>query len=171
MADDPCICGGRTFLHVDEKKPDGSFGPGPLERCVNCKVTRPVDDPGASGVKELEPVAWRWRYMYARGPGQWTVRQSPVEPQEAGSHCVASEVEPLYTASALASLAADNEKLREALTPSGDTKAAYHGEFVFTMEDVDEDGQPTPRKVYVPWTTVKEIMTAIRDRALKGQKP
>jgi len=30
-----CRC--RTFAAVDERKPDGSFGPGDLLRCVNCK--------------------------------------------------------------------------------------------------------------------------------------
>ena len=32
--------------------------------------------------------------------------------------------------------------MREALTPSGDTKAAYMGEFFFTEYYIDEDGSP-----------------------------
>ena len=58
------------------------------------------------------------------------------------------------------------EGLVEALTPSGDTKAAYHGEFTFQIHDgVSDAGIDQYRKVYVPWDTVKEIMTAIRKRA------
>lgn len=58
----------------------------------------------------------------------------------------------------------------DALTPSGDTKAAYHGEFFFDIEDRDEDGEECSRRVLVPWTTVKEIMAAIRARAV-GEAP
>jgi hypothetical protein len=61
-------------------------------------------------------------------------------------------------------------KFEEALTPSGDTKAAYHGEFYSTEielhEDADGDRIEVPVKRMVPWTTVKEIMAAIRARAL-----
>lgn len=60
----------------------------------------------------------------------------------------------------------DVERLREALAPSGATKAAYHGEFSFRLfEGVGDDGEDMYRKVYVPWDTVKEIMAAIRARA------
>jgi hypothetical protein len=56
----------------------------------------------------------------------------------------------------------------EALTPSGDTKAAYIGEFSFTVDFTDEDGEDTYMRVDVPWTTIKEIMVAIRTRALSA---
>lgn len=74
-------------------------------------------------------------------------------------------------AQAITALTAENERLREALTPSGATKGAYHGEFTFETEDgVSNAGIERWRKVYVPWTTVKEIMKAISDRAaLKGK--
>ena len=66
-------------------------------------------------------------------------------------------------------LQAQVERLSEALTPSGDTKAAYHGEFSFIIKQAqeDEDGEAieVDQRVYVPWTTVKEIMAAIRARA------
>lgn len=60
---------------------------------------------------------------------------------------------------------AEVKRLREALTPSLDTKAAYGGEFKMSVE------LSTPREVewrslMIPWTTIKEIMAAIRDRAL-----
>jgi hypothetical protein len=67
------------------------------------------------------------------------------------------------------------EKLEAALTPSSDTKAAYHGEFSFLItvrvED-EETSEPinVERKVMVPWNTIKEIMAAIRDRAALGEK-
>jgi hypothetical protein len=48
--------------------------------------------------------------------------------------------------------------MREALTPSGDTKAAYSGEFKFKS--------PGGRMQYtIPWETIKEIMAAISARA------
>ena len=53
----------------------------------------------------------------------------------------------------------------EALTASAETKAAYSGEFSFTREILDEEGNPETEKLDVPWSTIKEIMAAIRDRA------
>ena len=55
--------------------------------------------------------------------------------------------------------------LVEALTPSGSTKAAYHGEFSFQLfRGVSDAGIDQYEKVYVPWDTVKEIMAAIAAR-------
>ncbi|UYE95908.1 hypothetical protein KNLIENLN_00096 [Sinorhizobium phage NV1.1.1] len=62
-------------------------------------------------------------------------------------------------------LRAANDNMREALTPSASTKAAYIGEFSFDVEDRDENGDECWRNVVVPWTTVKEIMAAISARA------
>lgn len=76
------------------------------------------------------------------------------------------------SASGLEALQAENARLREALEPSGYTKAAYMGEFHFIvmMPGEDEDGdEDMPVKVYVPWTTIKEIMAAVRMRALKQE--
>ncbi len=56
-------------------------------------------------------------------------------------------------------------RYREAMTPSGATKAAYHGEFSFEIvEQGDSEMCEVSRKVYVPWTTVKEIMGRIHAR-------
>ncbi len=48
------------------------------------------------------------------------------------------------------------EAYREALTPSGETKATYMGEFHIIQGN---------RRIPVPWTTIKEIMHAIKRRA------
>lgn len=56
-------------------------------------------------------------------------------------------------------------RLREALTPSADTKAAYIGEFQFDIMLTDDFGKERPHEVTVPWTTIKEIMAAIAARA------
>ena len=64
---------------------------------------------------------------------------------------------------------AEAERLREALTPSSDTKAEYMGEFSFGFPVFDEDGNEATRNVNVPWTTIKEIMAAIRARAALNQ--
>jgi hypothetical protein len=64
-------------------------------------------------------------------------------------------------------------KLREALTPSGDTKAHYSGEFSISVYDgLDEDDAEQWRNVLVDWTTIKAIMATIRARAaLQENKP
>ncbi len=53
----------------------------------------------------------------------------------------------------------------DAQTPSIATKQAYSGEFDFLIREVDEDGNDVGRRVTVPWTTIKEIMAAIRKQA------
>lgn len=61
---------------------------------------------------------------------------------------------------------------REALTPSGDTKAAYMGEFYITVDSMNEEGEDESQHVSVPWTTIKEIMASISARAaLAGSNP
>lgn len=79
---------------------------------------------------------------------------------------------------ALAVAEAKLAAMREALTPSGDTEAAYMGEFTIAVERiVNEDNEPDDETegvsdpydhVPVPWTTIKEIMAAIKVRALGG---
>jgi hypothetical protein len=63
----------------------------------------------------------------------------------------------------LDNLEVDNARLIAALTPSGETKVAYIGAFSFSAAV----GKHT--KVVVPWTTIKEIMKAIRTRAALEQ--
>ena len=77
----------------------------------------------------------------------------------------------VYTEDRLASARSSSAEvgLREALTPSEGTKAAYIGEFSISFPDIDEEGQEVRRKINVPWTTVKEIMAAILARAALGQ--
>lgn len=63
-------------------------------------------------------------------------------------------------------LEGENKTLREALTPSADTKAEYIGEFSFDHEIYDlEKDCPISTRIMVPWTTIKEIMAAILRRA------
>lgn len=62
-------------------------------------------------------------------------------------------------------LTAEVERLREALAPSAGTKAAYIGEFSFDVAASDEGGNEVWQRTYVPWSTIKEIMAAIRARA------
>lgn len=71
----------------------------------------------------------------------------------------------LVHATTLAAKDAEIARLKEALTPSGNTKAAYHGDFKFQIALRDEDGEEYSHDVFVPWTTVKEIMKAIKARA------
>lgn len=61
---------------------------------------------------------------------------------------------------------AEVQRLREALTPSAETKVAYSGEFSIYLEEIDEHGDSQTREVPVPWTTIKAIMATICARAL-----
>lgn len=69
------------------------------------------------------------------------------------------------------------DSLREALTPSGDTKAAYAGEFherievANPMHEGNEDDEPETitQSVPVSWTTIKEIMATILARSSLSQ--
>lgn len=56
-------------------------------------------------------------------------------------------------------------RLDGALTPSVETKTAYMGEFSIPFPIVDENGDEVMLRPNVPWTTIKEIMAAIRARA------
>lgn len=63
------------------------------------------------------------------------------------------------------------ERLRAALTPSGETKAAYSHEFAIRQTWQDENGADCASTTYVPWTTIKDIMAAISKRAaLRGEE-
>jgi hypothetical protein len=53
----------------------------------------------------------------------------------------------------------------KALTPSAETKAEYIGEFKFDQLHEYDDGYQVMEPVYVPWTTIKEIMKAIKSYA------
>jgi len=85
--------------------------------------------------------------------------------------------QPLYATPEAAE--AHAAKLREALTPSGDTKAAYSGEFFERVEianpmfEDNEDDEPETimQSVPVSWTTIKEIMAAISARAALTRSP
>lgn len=62
------------------------------------------------------------------------------------------------------------ERLREALTPSGETKYAYIDAFSWTDWVPDENGIEQGHERVVPWTTIKEIMAAIRARAALNEE-
>lgn len=84
----------------------------------------------------------------------------------AHSHYISPDIRLLMDAiDALESLRAENERMREALTPSAETKGAYIGEFKFNTPIVNSKGQEEAFMTYVPWPTIKEIMAAIRARA------
>ena len=67
-------------------------------------------------------------------------------------------------------LEAENKRLREALTPSADTEAAYIGKFEMRVTRSLPGGVTECRLITVPWGTIKEIMTAIRERAALEDK-
>lgn len=56
-------------------------------------------------------------------------------------------------------------ELEAALTPSEETKFAYMGEVNFWHTDFDEDGNEHRIRLDVPWTSIKELMKLIREKA------
>lgn len=75
-----------------------------------------------------------------------------MDPPDGGSVTLAEQV---------SRMRAELEALEAALTPSAATKAAYIGEFSFGVT-LSAGGDEDYRRITVPWTTVKEIMAAIR---------
>lgn len=127
-----------------------------------------------------EPIEWlREMLSYGSGPvhGAWApghplTRGTHPRPEHAVMPAITgngptSEANAKFIAAARTDVLALLEHiaaLEGALTPSAETKGAYSGEFQF---QADEDGTPMP----VPWTTIKEIMAAIRARAVLGREP
>jgi hypothetical protein len=64
----------------------------------------------------------------------------------------------------------ENKRMREALEPSAETKAAYIGEFSIPVHLTDDDGCGIVFQANIPWTTIKEIMAAIKARAALGKE-
>ena len=62
------------------------------------------------------------------------------------------------------------EALIDALTPSAATKAAYMSEVCMMVDDIDEDGEPVERKVFVSWDAIKDIMKMIREYAGEAEQ-
>lgn len=60
---------------------------------------------------------------------------------------------------------AELSRYKEALTASGDTKADYSGDVMFQLMQRDEDGNEYNIDITVPWTTLKEFMARIVQRA------
>lgn len=128
--------------------------------------------PGHQGYTGIRDKAGRWLAEEFANHG--IPIKEKYTPKERDSYAISADVAPEFTNEcfhdlSLAHLRGKVERLQEALTPSGATKAAYHGEFKFEQTGVDEDGDEYTYSTYVPWTTVKEIMGAIRERAeMKG---
>jgi hypothetical protein len=99
-----------------------------------------------------------------------------MDPPDGGSVSLGEQVRRVRVDLETAEKWCDN--LRDALTPSADTKAAYIGEFHERIEianpmfEGNEDDEPETiaQSVTVSWTTITEIMAAILAQASE-QKP
>lgn len=91
---------------------------------------------------------------------------------EANGVCVGEHVAESLAdeaAAKIADLQAGLERVKGALTPSSETKAAHMGEFSFPITEWDHEAQEeVTRMVPVPWDTVKQIMAAIKACAALG---
>jgi len=61
-------------------------------------------------------------------------------------------------------LEAELKRYKLALTPSGETKAAYMGEITFGRE-IDDGNLHYTERITLPWTAMKEAMSLIRGYA------
>jgi len=120
-------------------------------RCANLTENTPFDE-----VSKLINDLWQQYCLAAEPKG--------VDRQVQHSNPVASQNTQILEDKATEG-GAHEKALREALTPSAETKAAYMGEFSVSLPDWDEDGNEIMRRINVPWTTIKEIMAAISSRA------
>ena len=148
-------------------------------------MTAPTNTPASPALDRegLEKLHRRWKRSTERYSALFDEGYGPLsrEVRRAGEEC--SALYTRLTAELVANVPAilallpsppvedrgAAERLKEALTPSAATKAAYIGEFSFNVVDRDEDGDEIYRSVRVPWDTIKEIMAAIRARALPAQ--
>ena len=95
-----------------------------------------------------------------------------MDPPDGGDVTLAEQVARMREAleaaeSEVATLKGRVAELEAVLTPSARTKAALIGEFSFAIDvmepDADgDDAEVVSREITVPWTTIKEIMSAIR---------
>lgn len=95
-----------------------------------------------------------------------------MDPPDGGDVTLAEQVARMREAleaaeSEVATLKGRVAELEAGLTPSARTKAALIGEFSFAIDvmepDADgDDAEVVSREITVPWTTIKEIMSAIR---------
>lgn len=65
----------------------------------------------------------------------------------------------------IAELEGEVDRLREAVTPSTETKRAYMGEFSVPLPEIDENGDEYIRRINIPWTEIKKVMKMIETRA------
>lgn len=107
-----------------------------------------------------ELVAAAEEEAFARG-ANWAKEKARVE----GRLVIVDSPELATLRADLAEAREKIARLTEALTPSGDTKAAYMGEFEFIVFGMNDDGEECSHKITVPWTAIKEIMAAIKARA------
>lgn len=157
----------------------------PIDQCID------ITDPAIEGGQWIEPVE-QWAESHglrfvtaAKSPKDRPyIANGPTTKREGlhGVVCIGKELfhDPHPSRDGLAhanwyawletpeatTQAAQIAALTEALTPSGDTKSAYMGEFYVRLPDLDDDGNEVVREINVPWTTIKEIMVAIRTHAL-----
>lgn len=105
-----------------------------------------------------------------------------VHPNHAGNWTsISDEARAKYEAAAqglfaprdakIATLEAENKRLREALEPSAATKAAYIGEVKESIVLTDENGDETVHEFAISWTAMKEVIGLIRARAALAGNP
>ncbi len=124
--------------------------------------------PGHQGYTGIKELAGSWPLSLVKS--DLVPVRDKYDPKYQDSYALPVDLAPDFTRAcfhdlAIAHLQKKVSAFEEAVTPSGDTKYAYHGEFKFDQIAVDEDGEERSYPVYVPWTTVKEIMAAISVRA------
>lgn len=122
-------------------------------------------------VRALKEADAQWQ----RRCDQWEreIKQSDPDTDYSAAFATMRVTRDGRAAAALEAQAERISVLERALEPSAETKAAYSGEFFERLEisnpNFDEDDENEPetlvQQVPVSWTTIKEIMAAIRSQA------
>lgn len=91
----------------------------------------------------------------------WCVREVGCRDFNKGWHLVNGD-EAAALVSQLNTITDQRDRLIAALTPSGDTKAAYMGEVRDEYSYTDEEGYDHTAYRPVSWTAIKDVMALIR---------
>ena len=114
-----------------------------------------VQESSEAHMTDASTRIWAWPHFDGWITGDWSA--NTYHDERTVEYILATEHDRI-----VAEKDAEIARLREALTPSAETKAAYWSE-------VECDCPTETWRHYVPWTSIKQIMKMIRARAaLKG---
>lgn len=117
-----------------------------------------------NGVGAFSSVVYRVGQHW-KGSGYYSVGNcfdTLEEAQDAAQTDYEQRILSAIDTSALTASQEEVKRLREALTPSAATKAAYIGEVRQRVHMTDPSGEEYSQEITIDWTSIKEVMKLIR---------